>query len=111
MKEYLKDIYRYYLRNFELLFWIMALIALASMNPEVEGASLCPYTFVTGNECWGCGLGHSISWLFRGEFIKSLDAHILGPFAVVVILLRLVTIFRNMVRYHAIKQQKIEDHG
>lgn len=88
---------RYCIKNFELLVWSLALIMLACMNPAAEQHfSLCIFKWMGISFCPGCGLGHSISWLFRGEIIKSWQAHPLGIFAVVVLLHRIyMLIFKN----------------
>ncbi|ASU32319.1 hypothetical protein MuYL_0416 [Mucilaginibacter xinganensis] len=44
--------------------------------------------------CPGCGLGHSISFLFHGDIKNSLHAHWLGIPAVGVILYRIVVLAR-----------------
>jgi hypothetical protein len=41
----------------------------------------------------GYGLGHSISFLFRGDFYQSMEAHYLGPLAVLIILHRILYLF------------------
>ncbi|MFA8299579.1 MAG: DUF2752 domain-containing protein [Hyphomicrobiales bacterium] len=85
---------RYIKSNIELLFWAISLIALALMNPDVEGISLCPFTMLTGYKCFGCGLGHSISYLLHGEAGKSVAAHWLGPLVVLGIITRIYTLVR-----------------
>jgi hypothetical protein len=77
-------------KYFELLFWITALIALAIMQPNDDAHfSLCIFKLLGINFCPGCGLGHSISYLFHGNVKASLSWHPLGIFAVLVILLRI----------------------
>lgn len=41
----------------------------------------------------GYGLGHSISFLFRGDLYQSMEAHYLGPLAVLIILHRILYLF------------------
>ena len=41
----------------------------------------------------GYGLGHSISFLFRGNLVESLDANYLGPLAVLIIGHRIFHLF------------------
>ncbi len=38
---------------------------------------LCPFRFVTGHPCPGCGLTHAALWLARGDIAESLRAHAL----------------------------------
>lgn len=47
--------------------------------------------------CPGCGLGHSISWLFHGNLNNSFHAHWLGFPAVAVILSRIYTLLITFV--------------
>jgi hypothetical protein len=73
-------------RYFELSFWIIALLLLALMNPGTDAHySFCVFKFIGIKYCPGCGLGHSISYLFHGDLRASFDAHPLGIFAVAVI--------------------------
>ncbi|MBD1398003.1 DUF2752 domain-containing protein [Pontibacter sp. JH31] len=63
----------------EAVCWVVAIVLLALMNPmETHLFSLCPWSWVTDARCPGCGLGHSIAFLFRGEWRASWEAHILG---------------------------------
>jgi hypothetical protein len=76
-------------RYSELGVWILALVLLATMNPAIESQSVCFFKFIGIPFCPGCGLGHSISFLFHGELRSSLSAHPLGIFALIVILFRI----------------------
>ena len=77
-------------RYFELAFWITALLLLAFMDPgSSTHYSFCIFKFIGIKFCPGCGLGHSISYLFHGEWRASFAAHPLGIFAVVVIAFRI----------------------
>ncbi|MCA1745114.1 MAG: DUF2752 domain-containing protein [Bacteroidales bacterium] len=44
--------------------------------------------------CPGCGLGTSISWLFRGQLSQSFASHPLGIPAVGILVHRIWTIFK-----------------
>ena len=94
-------------QNFELLFWLTSLILLAGMNPENNlHYSLCIFKFLGFTFCPGCGLGHSISFLFRGDITSSIHAHPLGIFALLIITLRIYKLsflsFQNIkANYHA----------
>jgi len=73
------------------LIWTLALVALAVFNPanSAGGFSFCLFHHLGVDICLGCGLGHSISWLFRGDIMASLDSHILGPLAVIILSIRI----------------------
>lgn len=77
-------------KYFELSAWIAALVLLALMDPRGEAHySLCIFKFLGISFCPGCGLGHSISYLFHGDIRASFTAHPLGIFALSVILWRI----------------------
>lgn len=79
-----------FIKYFELLFWLTALILLALMPPGIDSHySLCIFKLFGFNFCPGCGLGHSISYLFHGDVQASLEAHPLGIFAFLVIAFRI----------------------
>ncbi len=75
--------------------WIVGLLILFISNPESENHySLCLLKNSGYSFCPGCGLGHSISYLVRGEFAKSFHSHPLGIFAVVILIKRVYNIFK-----------------
>jgi hypothetical protein len=81
--------------NIELIFWIAGLIYLAFMNPSESHFSLCPIKNLGFSFCPGCGLGHSISYLFHGQIYESLHHHPLGVFALGVILWRIFQLIKK----------------
>lgn len=106
--------YRLYLfirRHLEAFIWIAALIALAFSNPLDTCYSLCPLHNLGFNWCPGCGLGHSISWLFRGEFLHSIHTHPLGIPALIIIIIRIISIFRKNKNYKSYLNRKSIQHG
>ena len=82
-KQILRKLFR---RYFELTFWTSALALLAMMPPGSDPHySFCVFKMLGIHFCPGCGLGHSISYLFRGNIQASFSAHPLGIFAVIII--------------------------
>lgn len=81
--------------NLEAYIWLFALIFLAFQDPGNIHFSLCPLKNAGWNFCPGCGLGRSVSFLFRGEISNSIQCHPLGVFAVAMIISRIVQVFRN----------------
>jgi uncharacterized protein DUF2752 len=80
----------FFQRYFELSFWITALVLLALMPPGTDvHYSFCIFKFIGIKFCPGCGLGHSISYLFHGDLQASFAAHPMGIFAVPVIAFRI----------------------
>ncbi|MBC5774165.1 DUF2752 domain-containing protein [Pontibacter sp. KCTC 32443] len=58
---------------------------MAVMQPgEAHLFSFCPFSYVL-EWCPGCGLGHAIAWLARGELKASWEAHPLGVPAVLLL--------------------------
>jgi len=88
----LRNLFRKY---FEVTFWITALVLLAIMPTGTDPHySFCIFKLMGFKFCPGCGLGHSISYLFHGDLSASFSTHPLGIFAVIVILLRIYNLFR-----------------
>ncbi|MGZ3753422.1 MAG: DUF2752 domain-containing protein [Mucilaginibacter sp.] len=86
-------------RYFELIFWVAALISLAFSDPSGPGHfSLCPLKAMGITWCPGCGLGHSISWLFHGNIVNSWHAHWLGIPALGIILYRIYNLTIQRIR-------------
>lgn len=79
----------------ELFFWIIALIYLAAINPTEEHFPFCVLKQMGSSWCPGCGIGRSISFLLHGNIIKSFETHILGTFALVVIVYRIIRLILN----------------
>lgn len=90
-------------KNKEAIIWLVALIALAIMDPTKQHVTLCPIGMMGFDFCPGCGLGHSIGYLFRGEWVLSWQTHPLGFFAVGMLSYRIVTIILN--NYYSTKIQ------
>lgn len=100
-------------KYFELMVWIAALGSLALMDPSTDTHySFCFFKLIGIQYCPGCGLGHSISFLFHGNLKASFNAHPLGLFAVVVIVARIYKlssfhIFPHFKKYNYGKQYKL----
>lgn len=83
----------------ELTVWITALLSLAMMEPSGNHFSFCIFRLFGFDQCPGCGIGHSISYLFHGDLSASVSSHPLGIFAVIVILFRISV----LIKIHFIK--------
>lgn len=79
-------------QNFELLFWAAALISLAFTDPTQTHFILCPLRLMGFTWCPGCGLGHAIAFLFKGQLAASWHAHWLGVPALGILLYRIYTL-------------------
>jgi len=76
-------------KHFELVFWITALIVLGFSDPTKAHYTLCPLKLMGFGWCPGCGIGHAISYLLRGNIGASFHAHWLGVPALGVLLYRI----------------------
>ncbi|MEN9448622.1 MAG: hypothetical protein RJA25_1912 [Bacteroidota bacterium] len=76
--------------SIELFFWIISLIYLGCINPSESHFSFCVFKYLGINWCLGCGIGHSISYLLHGELFQSIHSHILGIFALAIIVYRII---------------------
>jgi hypothetical protein len=107
----LKVLYKFVRRNLEAFIWIAALLTLAFSSPIETCYSFCPLANLGFDWCLGCGLGTSITWLFRGEIMNSWHAHPLGIPALLIILVRIISIFRKNIKYHTFLTQKTVQDG
>jgi hypothetical protein len=88
--------YTFRRKHLEAFFWILAITMLALTDPAATGhLSLCPLKNAGFDFCPGCGLGHSISWLFRGGLKASFQCHPLGIPAVIILLSRSFSLLRQ----------------
>jgi len=90
-----------YLRciNLEAVIWIAGLLFLAINNPvSNHHFTLCPIKNLGFSFCPGCGLGESISYLFRLEIVESFSAHPLGIFAFIILSQRIIFLLKNSYR-------------
>ena len=89
--ETMRGLLRYVDR--EAAIWVAALVVLALGNPnsDFHFTIFWPY-YVWGIKSPGYGLGHSISYLFRGDVISAIETHILSIPAVAIISWRVVTL-------------------
>lgn len=95
-------------KYFELIFWISSITFLALMQPGSDSHfSLCIFKTLGVSFCPGCGLGHSISYLFHGDIQASFSSHPLGLFAVIIILLRVY----KLIHLHFISKKINNDYG
>lgn len=86
----------------EATIWIFGLVYLALINtPQSTHFTICPFANLGIDFCPGCGLGNSISYLFRGELFLSFYSHPLGIIALIIITLRIVSIIKNNWRRYA----------
>lgn len=80
----------------EAIIWSAGLLYLMLINvPADSHFTICPLANLGIDFCPGCGLGNSISHLFRGNFASSFDSHPLGIFTFFIILFRIISLIKN----------------
>nr|WP_262921605.1 DUF2752 domain-containing protein [Pontibacter ruber] len=80
----------------EAVCWIAGVGLLALLEPaDGHLFSLCAFSWVLEGGCPGCGLGHSIAYLFRGEWQASWEAHPLGLPALFILAYRVFALVRH----------------
>ncbi|MHA6246523.1 DUF2752 domain-containing protein [Pontibacter sp. CAU 1760] len=73
----------------EVAAWLLGLSSLALLDPAGDHLfSFCPFSWVWPSGCWGCGLGHGVAYLFRGDWQAAWEAHPLALPAVLLLLWR-----------------------
>ena len=80
--------------------WFFGLALMAAANPELPGLiSLCPFDAIGEvmglSFCPGCGLGHAVSHLVRGQVAASFGAHPLGIPAIAGLSIHIIGLLRG----------------
>lgn len=100
MGKELQSAIKFFVQNLEAFVWITAILFFAvSPIPAGEHFTICPLSLAGFQHCPGCGLGRSMILLFHGHITESFNMHPLALFAVLVLLLRIIIVFRNNFRY------------
>lgn len=85
-------------RHFEWIALTAGLVAMAAMNPYIDnGTSWCLFEIFGITFCPGDGLGHSIAFFVRGDFIHAVEANLMGPVTVTVIVSRVLYLVYNNI--------------
>ena len=80
--------------SLEAWMWLCGLVIVGAMDPySDQHFTIFWPDLLFDIKSPGYGLGHSISFLFRGDLYQSLESHYLGPLAVVIILNRVFVLF------------------
>ncbi|MDP3463835.1 MAG: DUF2752 domain-containing protein [Bacteroidales bacterium] len=103
MPKQLGIYFRFVRINLEAFIWLMALLLLAFMDPNNTQSSLCLIHHIGIDQCPGCGLGHSISAAFHGQIAESFNRHPLGMAAIVLLIIRIITVFYQSFKYQSPK--------
>ena len=86
--EIMKKIFN---RHFEWAALSIGLLLMAVMNPYTDYASTwCLFENIGITFCPGEGLGHSIAFFVRGEYQNAVQANVMGPAALFIIISRIL---------------------
>lgn len=96
----IRGLVKFFVHNLEALVWITALVYFAvSPLPAGEHFTICPLSLTGFEHCPGCGLGRAIILLLHGHVEESFNMHPLAVFALGILLMRIVHVFKNYVKY------------
>lgn len=76
--------------------FFVGLTLMATMNPGTAAESWCLFERAGFSFCFGDGLGHSIAHVFRADFKSAFDANFMGPFAVAMLSIRILVIWKTI---------------
>lgn len=76
--------------HFELIFWVVAMLALALAKPAEQHYTLCPLANMGISLCPGCGLGRGVNQLFHGNFRSAVQQHWFALPALLIIAYRII---------------------
>lgn len=88
---------RFIHKHIEWFVFTTGLVLLALMSPQNTGTSFCFFDLAGIEFCPGEGLGHSISHTFRGDIASAFSAHFAGPFAVIILIGRILYLWKNIL--------------
>lgn len=79
--------------------WVLGLGLVALADPTAPPAlDLCVFKMVGLPGCPGCGLGHAVAFLARGEWHLAVEAHPAAPVVVGVLLHRIGSLLHDSFR-------------
>lgn len=80
----------------EAVLWATGLVAVAVADPRAPALfDVCLFKALGISFCPGCGLGHAVGFLARGEMLLALKTHPFAPAVVAVLIHRIVTLLRT----------------
>jgi hypothetical protein len=83
--------------------WLMVLVVLFFM--DMNGPSLCLFRWLGFHSCPGCGLGHSMHEALHGNWMSSVEYHILGLPAILLLLIHIA------ISIYSITKTNYQLHG
>lgn len=83
----------------EAVVWILGLMILIFISPgSGSHFTFCVFNNIGLDFCPGCGLGKSISFLFRGDITASFDSHPLGLIAIAILSFRVYSLIKKQIQ-------------
>ena len=80
----------------EAVLWMVGLAAVGSADPTLTSAiDLCLFKAVGLPGCPGCGLGHAMGYLFRGEWLLAVQTHWFSPVVLGILITRITSLLRH----------------
>ena len=74
------------------------LLSLSNQNHHLDtDQSLCPLKMLTGFPCPSCGITKSMVYCYEGNFAKSLQYHVLGPFAILFCVFMIILLWVEII--------------
>jgi len=91
---------KFLVHNLEAFIWIVAILYFAvSPLPSGEHFTICPVSLAGFEHCPGCGLGRSLILLLHGHLTESFNMHPMAVFALIVLVVRIIFVFRNYFKF------------
>jgi len=95
----------------EATLWLVGLSAVALADPTAPALiDLCPLKALGISFCPGCGLGHAMGYLARGEWGLAFRTHPFAPAVAGVLLHRIVTLYRGCYLRRSETRQTLIQH-
>jgi len=70
--------------------WTIGLLAVCLADPTADSwVELCIFKAIGFSGCPGCGLGHAMGFLARGEWVLAMDSHWMSPLVAAILLTRI----------------------
>lgn len=84
----------------EAAIWFAGLLFFAASDPAAPHFTVCALKNIGLDFCPGCGLGQSITLMFRGQFAESISVHPLGIIAVIILSFRIINLTKHYLQHY-----------